>query len=83
MPVSLAAWRATGADPGRIEATGVASNNVLAGAHTHLAWLGDVFPLPARVPFANALSIGDVLIVLGVAVGEAGAALRAWARASG
>jgi Na+/melibiose symporter-like transporter len=66
MPVSLAAWRATGADPGAITRDGGYNNNVLAGAHTHLAWLGDVFALPPTVPLATALSIGDVLIVIGM-----------------
>ena len=35
------------------------------GPHTHLAWLGDIFAIPSVVPLANAVSIGDVLIVLG------------------
>ena len=67
MPVSLTAWKATGASPSLITATGVYNNNVLAGRHTHLAFLGDVFALPGNVPLANALSIGDVLIVVGMA----------------
>ncbi len=66
MPVSLEAWRATGSDPGVITRAGGYNNNVLAGAHTHLAWLGDIFALPPTVPFATALSIGDVLIVIGM-----------------
>ena len=45
---------------------GVSTNNVLAGPHTHLGWLGDVFVLPFRVPFASILSIGDLLIVMGM-----------------
>ena len=32
-----------------------------------LAWLGDVFAVPAGVPFANVFSIGDVYIVVGAA----------------
>jgi MFS family permease len=32
----------------------------------NLSFLGDVFALPAWVPFANVFSLGDVLIVLGV-----------------
>lgn len=33
-----------------------------------LAWLGDVFAIPAGWPFANVFSIGDVLLVVGGAV---------------
>ena len=65
MPVTLQAWRASGADPAILRRDGVVANNVLAGPHTHLAWLGDIFAIPSAVPFSNAVSIGDVLIVLG------------------
>jgi predicted MFS family arabinose efflux permease len=65
MPISLAAWTATGRPAEEITATGAYNNNVLAGPHTHLAWLGDVFPLPHQVPFANSLSVGDLLIIAG------------------
>lgn len=65
MPVTLEAWRASGADPAILQREGVVANNVLAGPHTHLAWLGDIFAIPSVVPLANAVSIGDVLIVLG------------------
>jgi hypothetical protein len=34
---------------------------------TPLAWLGDVLPEPRWVPHANVLSIGDVLLALGMA----------------
>ncbi len=37
-------------------------------AHARLAFLGDVLPLPAWMPFANVFSIGDVLIAIGVFV---------------
>lgn len=33
-----------------------------------LLWLGDVFAIPEGWPFANVFSVGDVLIVAGVAV---------------
>jgi hypothetical protein len=33
----------------------------------HLAFLGDIFALPAGVPFANVFSIGDVVILVGAA----------------
>ena len=64
MPVSAEAWTAAG---GRLSEfhNGISTNNVLANGHTRLGWLGDVFVLPFRVPFASILSIGDLLIVLG------------------
>lgn len=34
-------------------------------AHAKLAFLGDVFALPAGVPFANVFSAGDVCIIVG------------------
>ena len=37
--------------------------------HPRLAFLGDVFAIPAGLPLANVFSIGDVLIVLGVGWG--------------
>ena len=37
--------------------------------HPHLGFLGDVFAIPAGFPLANVFSVGDVLIVLGVAWG--------------
>ena len=36
------------------------------GAGTHVGWLGDIFALPSGVPFAAAISIGDIAILLGV-----------------
>ncbi len=68
MPVSLSTWRATGNDPGLLIRHGVDDNNVLAGAGTHLSWLGDVFALPPGVPFTAAISIGDIAILLGMVV---------------
>jgi hypothetical protein len=64
MPISLRDWELVGRAGGAITATGVDNNNVLA-THGHLAWLGDIFPLPAGLPLANAFSIGDILIVAG------------------
>ena len=66
MPVSLGAWRATGATSKAITSSGAFNNNVLAGTHTHLGFLGDVFAFPPIVPFSTAISIGDVLIVFGM-----------------
>jgi Family of unknown function (DUF5317) len=68
MPVALSVWRTTGKAAGDITQTGHYNNNVLTTAHTHLAFLGDVLPLPAAVPFANAFSIGDLLLLIGATV---------------
>jgi MFS family permease len=66
MPVSLASWTATGRSAAELTRHGV-YNNVALAHGAHLAWLGDVFPLPRLVPLTNSLSIGDLLVVLGVA----------------
>jgi hypothetical protein len=60
MPAS--AWALTVA--GRDAPTGHFANSVALG-HPHLAFLGDVFAIPARWPFANVFSVGDVLLVVG------------------
>jgi len=65
MPVTLASWVATGSSADEITRDGVYNNVVLANG-AHLGWLGDVFPLPGMVPLANALSIGDLLLLVGV-----------------
>jgi hypothetical protein len=61
------------ARPGALRTAGidlVADRFVNSGAlaHPHLWFLGDVFAIPAGWPLANVFSVGDVLIVLGVAV---------------
>jgi hypothetical protein len=58
----------------------VFSNSVVAGPHTVLPLLGDIYVLPRPIPFANVFSIGDVLIGAGgalwlVRVMQAGAGL--------
>jgi hypothetical protein len=63
MPASRAALRLAGL-PISIQPH---NNSVLAGSHTHLAFLGDVFALPHAVPLANIFSVGDILIAVGVA----------------
>ena len=62
MPASLDALRLSGleAPTGFTNSTSVAS--------PRLAWLGDVFAVPASWPFANTFSIGDIVIVLGAFV---------------
>jgi hypothetical protein len=67
MPVSLASWTATGKTAHQLTGHGV-YNNVALASGTHLRWLGDAFPLPRIVPLANALSIGDLLLLVGVII---------------
>lgn len=43
-------------------------NNSAVVADAKLWFLGDVFAIPAGIPFANVFSIGDVLLVLGAFV---------------
>ncbi|GAA3610327.1 hypothetical protein GCM10022223_28110 [Kineosporia mesophila] len=33
-----------------------------------LPWLGDIFAIPSGLPFANVFSVGDILVLAGVAV---------------
>jgi hypothetical protein len=61
------------ARPGALQAAGIAlhpdrfvNSGVL--AHPHLAWLGDIFAVPAPLPLANVFSIGDILIITGTAI---------------
>lgn len=62
LPASASATAAAGIDVDHsFENTGVLENPVL-------PWLGDVFAWPAPLPLANTFSVGDVLIVLGVAI---------------
>jgi uncharacterized protein DUF5317/MFS transporter len=65
MPVSLASWTATGRPGSELTRHG-AYNNVALASSAHLSWLGDVFALPRAVPLANSLSIGDLLLLIGV-----------------
>lgn len=65
MPVLLSVWSATGRAPIELAGSGHYNNTTLAATDTHLGFLGDVFPLPASVPLANALSVGDILLLLG------------------
>jgi hypothetical protein len=44
------------------------NNSAVIGAGTRLAFLGDVFAVPSWMPAANVFSIGDALIVAGIAV---------------
>jgi uncharacterized protein DUF5317/MFS transporter/transketolase-like protein len=58
MPVSPSAARTVGMSPGVHE-------NVFVG-DGRLAFLGDVFALPAEFPLANVFSLGDILIGIGM-----------------
>jgi hypothetical protein len=70
MPVSADALRQLHGDAAvsALASGGPFTNVVLMGEHTVLWWLGDVFALPAFVPFGNVFSAGDVLGALGAAV---------------
>ena len=65
MPVSLASWTATGRAATDLTQHG-SYNNVVLASHAHLGWLGDIFALPGVVPLANSLSIGDLVLLIGV-----------------
>ena len=62
MPASQSAL----AKAGLIEAAGF--NNSAVVHHARLAFLGDVFAIPRGLPLANVFSIGDVVLVVGVAL---------------
>jgi hypothetical protein len=44
------------------------NNSAVIGAGTHLGFLGDIFAAPSWMPAANVFSIGDALIVAGIAL---------------
>ncbi|WP_062200073.1 DUF5317 family protein [Demequina salsinemoris] len=62
LPASAAAQAAAGIVPEE----GAVNSGVL--ADPILPWLGDVFAWPEPLPLANTFSVGDVLLVVGVAV---------------
>lgn len=64
MPASRSALAAAGIDPG---SHGFANSAAL--AQPRLQPLGDVFAIPAPLPFHNVFSVGDVLVAAGVVVG--------------
>jgi MFS family permease len=66
MPVSREAWQAAGKSLSAFNGQGISDNNVLATSDTHLRWLSDIFAVPAQVPLASVLSIGDVMMVIGM-----------------
>ncbi len=68
MPASLDALRAAGraATVEKLLIDGVSGNVILMSETTKLNFLGDILWLPSWVPFANAFSVGDLLLGLGV-----------------
>jgi hypothetical protein len=64
LPASASALRSAGID---LDSSEFLNSGVL--ADPRLPWLGDVFAIPAGWPLANVFSIGDVLILCGVAWG--------------
>lgn len=60
------------ANPVALRIAGIATragfDNSAAMAHAHLAFLGDVIPVPGPWPIGNVLSAGDLIIVLGAIV---------------
>ncbi len=61
MPV----WPAAREYAGLAPLAGRTNNVIPLSSETVLPWLGDVIPLPAWVPLANVMSIGDLLILFG------------------
>lgn len=68
MPVSVDALRAAGklTVVESLRATGRSGNVIIMSEQTQLNFLGDLFWLPAGVPLANAFSIGDLLLAVGI-----------------
>ena len=64
LPASASALKSAGID---LDSSEFLNSGVL--ADPRLPWLGDVFAIPAGWPLANVFSIGDLLILCGVAWG--------------
>ncbi len=62
MPASAAAIRISGIDPH------AGFDNSAKLAHAHLAFLGDVIPVPGPWPIGNVLSVGDLIIFTGALI---------------
>jgi hypothetical protein len=62
MPANAAAVRISGID------TSGGFDNSAAIAHAHLAFLGDVIPVPGPWPIGNVLSVGDLVIFAGALI---------------
>lgn len=68
MPASLDALRAAGRTTTieKLLTEGVSGNVIVMSEQTKLNVLGDILWLPSWVPFANAFSVGDLLLGVGV-----------------
>lgn len=68
MPASEWALRQAGLmEVADILAQGLPHGNVIPMSETtKLNFLGDIFPIPSFIPFANAMSIGDLLLAIGI-----------------
>ncbi|GMA35712.1 DUF5317 domain-containing protein [Demequina litorisediminis] len=62
LPARAGAVEAAGIDPGSDFANSAVVDDAV------LPWLGDVFAWPEPLPLANTFSVGDVLIIVGVAI---------------
>lgn len=62
MPASAGALRIAGIAPR------AGFDNSAALAHPHLAFLGDVIPVPGPWPIGNVLSVGDLIIFVGALI---------------
>jgi hypothetical protein len=60
MPASESAMRRAGL----LSGTDFTNSGVV--EHARVAWLGDVFSIPASWPLSNVFSVGDVVVVLGI-----------------
>ena len=69
MPVSLDALVQAGeaSTANHLAATGVYANVIPMGADTRLNFLGDILAMPDWVPLARVLSLGDIVIAMGIA----------------
>jgi Family of unknown function (DUF5317) len=60
------------ANAGALRVSGIASrpgfDNSAVLAHPHLAFLGDIIPVPGPWPIGNVLSVGDLIIFIGALV---------------
>jgi hypothetical protein len=60
MPASAGALKRAGIEQG----TAFSNSDFVPDAH--LAWLGDVFAIPAAWPLSNVFSVGDIIVVVGI-----------------
>ncbi len=80
MPVSLEALDSSGGRTGVTVDQGHFGKHVEASPRTTLAWLGDVIPAPW---LDSVISIGDLVMSVGVAIGVSGSMRRPLARPGG